>query len=172
MEALINILHENSMVTDKQYGRLMNELAETKTNSEQEQAQLAEKLAETTKTSEIEVSTQGGLTLKTRDGQFSTKVGGRVQVDAATYGGSPNMGDGSDIHRARLYLSGQLYRDWGYKLEYEFDNSSITDAYIAYEGFEGYQLMVGNFKDPFSLDYMISANNTMIMERVITVVFN
>ncbi|HAO26261.1 MAG TPA: porin, partial [Methylophaga sp.] len=172
LETLINMLHENGMVTDEQYGRLMDELAENKKTNEQQQAELDEKLAEATKPSDVEISTNGGLTLKTRDGQFSTKVGGRVQVDAATYGGSPDMGDGTDIRRARLYLSGTLYRDWGYKLEYEFDNDSITDAFISYNGFENYQIMVGNFKDPFSLDYMISANNTMFMERALPTAFN
>ncbi|THF71798.1 MAG: porin [Methylophaga nitratireducenticrescens] len=172
LETLINMLHENGMVTDAQYGRLMEELAANKTTQAQEKAEIDEKLAEATKPSDVEISTQGGLTLKTRDGQFSTKVGGRVQVDAATYGGSPDMGDGTDIRRARLYLSGTLYRDWGYKLEYEFDNSSITDAFISYDGFENYQIMVGNFKDPFSLDYMISANNTMFMERALPTAFN
>lgn len=172
LETLINMLHENGMVTDEQYGRLMDELTENKQAKAQEKAEIDEKLAEATKPSDIEVSTQGGLTLKTRDGQFSTKVGGRLQVDAAAYGGSPDMGDGTDIRRARLYLSGTLYRDWGYKLEYEFDNSSITDAFISYDGFENYQIMVGNFKDPFSLDYMISANNTMFMERALPTAFN
>ncbi|AFI83658.1 OprO/OprP family phosphate-selective porin [Methylophaga nitratireducenticrescens] len=172
LETLINMLHENGMVTDEQYGRLMNELAENKASNEQQKAELDEKLADATKPSDVEISTNGGLTLKTRDGQFSTKVGGRLQVDAATYGGSPDMGDGTDIRRARLYLAGTLYRDWGYKLEYEFDNDSITDAFITYNGFENYQIMAGNFKDPFSLDYMISANNTMFMERALPTAFN
>ena len=104
LETLINMLHENGMVTDEQYGRLMDELAENKAANEQEKAKLDEKLADATKPSDIEISTQGGLTLKSRDGQFSTKIGGRLQVDAATYGGSPDMGDGTDIRRARLYL--------------------------------------------------------------------
>lgn len=172
LETLINMLHENGMVTDEQYGRLMDELATNKAASEQEKAAIDEKLAEATKPSDVEISTQGGLTLKTRDGQFSTKVGGRLQVDAATYGGSPDMGDGTDIRRARLYLSGTLFRDWGYKLEYEFDNSSITDAFITYDGFENYQITVGNFKDPFSLDFMIGANSTMFMERALPTAFN
>ena len=172
LETLINMLHENGMVTDEQYGRLMGELAENKATKEQEKAEIDEKLAEATKPSDIEISTNGGLSLKTRDGQFSTKVGGRLQVDAAAYGGSPDMGDGTDIRRARLYIAGQLYRDWGYKLEYEFDNDSITDAFISYNGFENYQIMAGNFKDPFTLDYMTSANNTMFMERALPTAFN
>lgn len=172
LETLINMLHENGMVTDEQYGRLMDELAENKAANEQEKAKLDEKLADATKPSDIEISTQGGLTLKSRDGQFSTKIGGRLQVDAATYGGSPDMGDGTDIRRARLYLAGQLYRDWGYKLEYEFDNSSITDALISYSGFENYEITVGNFKDPFSLEYLVSANNTTFMERALPAAFN
>ena len=91
LETLINMLHENGMVTDEQYGRLMGELAENKATKEQEKAEIDEKLAEATKPSDIEISTNGGLSLKTRDGQFSTKVGGRLQVDAAAYGGSPDL---------------------------------------------------------------------------------
>lgn len=168
IETLINMLHENGMVSDDQYGRLMDELKQNQTQAAAEKAEVDEKLAEATKPSDVEITTNGGLNIKTRDGKFATKLGGRVQADAAAYGGEPDMGDGTDIRRARLYLQGTMYHDWGYKLQYDFvdtGSNGIKDAYLSYNGFDNLELKVGNFKDPFSLQEQTSSNHISFMER-------
>jgi len=170
IETLINMLHENGMVNDAQFGRLQAELKENKSTANQEKQQVQQQLAEATKPSDVEVKVKGGVTVKTRDGKFSTKIGGRVQADAATYSGQPEIGDGTEIRRARIYLSGTMYDDWGYKLEYDFagtgaNGKGITDAFVTYNGFDDLEIKVGNMKDPFSLEQQESANSLMFMER-------
>lgn len=170
IETLINMLHENGMVSDDQYGRLMDELKQNQTQAAEDKAEVEQKLAEATKPSDVEITTNGGLTVKTRDGKFQTKLGGRVQADAATYSGDPELGNGTEIRRARLYLDGVMYHDWAYKLEYDFANTGsngkgIADAYLSYNGFDNLQIKVGNFKDPFSLQEQTSSNHITFMER-------
>ena len=176
IETLINMLHENGMVNDAQYGRLQAELKQNQVQAAEKQTSIDNQLAEATKASDVEVKVKGGVTVKTRDGKFSTKLGGRVQADAATYGGQPNMGDGTEIRRARLYLEGTMYSDWGYKLQYDFASTGasgkgIADAYIDYNGFDDLQLRVGNFKDPFSLQEQTSSKFVMFTERALPSAF-
>jgi phosphate-selective porin OprO/OprP len=170
IETLINMLHENGMVNDAQYGRLIAELEQNTAQATAKQVELESKLAEATKPSDVEVQVKGGVTVKTRDGAFSTKIGGRVQADAATYGGDPEIGDGTEIRRARLYVQGTMYHDWGFKLQYDFastgsNGKGIADAFITYNGFDDLQIKVGNFKDPFSLEQQTSSKFVMFTER-------
>lgn len=175
IETLINVLHENGTVSDEQYGRLMAELKQNQSQAAAEKAQVDEKLAEATKPSDVEVSTNGGLKIQTRDGKFATKLGGRVQADAAAYGGAPEMGDGTEIRRARLYLQGTMYYDWGFKLQYDFVDdgaSGIKDAYLSYNGFDKLELKAGNFKDPFSLQEQTSSKFVTFTERALPSAFS
>lgn len=168
IETLINMLHENGMVSEAQYGRLMAELEQNNTQAAEEKADVEKKLAEATKPSDVEVTIDKGINIKTRDEKFTTKIGGRVQADAAAYGGQPDMGDGTEIRRARLYLQGTMYKDWGYKLQYDFidtGSAGIKDAYLTYTGFDNLELKAGNFKDPFSLQEQTSSKFISFMER-------
>ncbi|MDT8371141.1 MAG: porin [Gammaproteobacteria bacterium] len=176
IETLITMLHENGMVSDEQYGRLVAELEQNKAQSVEKDTKIQAQLTEATKPSDVEVKVKGGVTVKTRDGKFSTKLGGRLQADAATYSDDPEMGDGTEIRRARLYLEGTMYSDWGYKLQYDFastgaNGKGIADAYIDYNGFDDLQLRVGNFKDPFSLQEQTSSKFTSFTERALPSAF-
>jgi phosphate-selective porin OprO/OprP len=177
IETLITMLHENGMVNDAQYGRLQAELKQNQSTASQDKQQVQEQLAEATKPSDVEVQVKGGVTIKTRDGKFSTKIGGRVQADAATYSGDLEIGDGTEIRRARMYLNGVMYTDWAYKLEYDFANTNsngsngIADAFVAYNGFDDLEIKVGHFKDPFSLEQQTSSNNVSFTERSLASAF-
>lgn len=175
IETLINMLHENGMVSEEQYGRLIAELNQNKAQQAEEKAQVEQKLAEATKPSDVEVTIDKGINFKTRDGKFSSKIGGRVQADAAAYGGDPELGDGTEIRRARLYIQGAMYNDWGYKLQYDFVDSGskgIKDAYLSYNGFDDLELKAGNFKDPFSLQEQTSSKFVSFTERALPSAFS
>ena len=89
---------------------------------------------------EIKVATKGQpkITMKDKfmvesgDGDFSLRVGGRIQVEAATYSEDTRRhNDGTEMRRVRLFVKGALWKAWKYKLEYDFvntGNSGITDA--------------------------------------------
>lgn len=177
IETLIDMLHENGMVSDEQYSRLQAELKQNQLSATQEKQEVQRQLAEAATPSDVEVKVKGGITVKTQDGEFSTKLGGRLQADAATYSGSPEMGDGTEIRRARLYLQGTMYYDWGYKLQYDFastggNGKGIADAYLSYNGFDDLQIKVGNFKDPFSLQEQTSSKFTLFTERSLPAAFS
>lgn len=170
IETLITMLHENGMVSDEQYGRLRAELEQNQQQVKTQQQKIETKLAEATKPDDVELKVKGGIAVKTRDGEFEAKLGGRLQIDGATYSGEPELGDGTEIRRARLYLKGKMYQDWGYKLEYDFANSGanakgIADAFVTYSGFDNLEIMAGNFRDPFGLDTKTSTNNVTFTER-------
>ena len=177
IETLIEMLHQNGTVNDEQYGRLLSELKQNQVVQQQQQV-LNAKLVEATKPSDVEVQINGGgLALKTRDGAFTTKIGGRLQLDAASYSGRPEMGDGTEVRRAYLTLQGTMYDDWGYRLQYNFantgsDGKGILDAYIDYKGFDYVDLRVGNFKEPFTLHEATSDNFVTFMERGLLAAFS
>ncbi len=168
---LINMLHENGMVSDQQYARLMDEIRSGKVQQEEEKQAFQKQLDEA---SAVKVSVnEGGLQIKSRDGAFSAKVGGRMQADGAWHhDDGSNMGDGSKIRRARLYLKGRLFHDWFYKFEYDFagtgdTNNGITDIWLGYSGFDALSIKFGHFRDPFMLQDQISDNNTQFTERAL-----
>jgi len=174
LETLIKILHENGTVDDAQYGRLMDEIkaGAVKTQTEKKLPQV-----QSEKTNDVKLKIdQGGLQLATEDGEFAVKIGGRIQVDSAWYDEDGTaMGNGTEIRRARLYLQGKMYRDWGYKLQYDFTGSGrggIKDAFLSYNGFENIELKAGNFKDPFMLQEQTSSKHITFTERSLVDAFS
>jgi phosphate-selective porin OprO/OprP len=103
------------------------------------------------------------------------KIGGRIQTDAALYFADHGRhGDGSEARRARIALEGELPEQWNYKLEYDFTTSGIAgiqDAFLEYGGFNPVSIRVGHFKEPFSLQNLTGANNTLFMERALPQAF-
>lgn len=174
LETLINMLHENGTVSDEQYGRLMEEI---KAGSEKAVTEKKEVQAQLDKATDVEFKLdKGGIQAKTRDGEFDVKIGGRVQVDAAWYDeDEPEMGNGTEIRRARLYIQGKMFNDWGYKLQYDFTGSGrggIKDAFLSYKGFKHVELKAGNFKDPFMLQEQTSSKYTTFTERSLADAFS
>ena len=71
--------------------------------------------------SDVKVTTKGGLKVETSDGQFSFQPFGRLHYDAAWYDqDKSHMGDGSQLRRARLGMTGKMFGDWQYKVEADF----------------------------------------------------
>lgn len=78
--------------------------------------------------------TKGGITIKTDDGRFEAKIGGRIHLDLVSLDGdgSPVYAEegGAYFRRARLTLSGKAY-GWDYKFENDFaDNEAATDCTV------------------------------------------
>ncbi len=173
LEILINMLHENGTVSDAQYGRLM---AEIKAGFEQAAVEQQQLQAQLDKANNVEIKIDRGIKIKTSDGAFEAKIGGRVQADTAWYDeDNIGMGDGTEIRRARLYIEGKMFHDWGYKLQYDFTGtgkSGIKDALLTYNGFEHIELKAGNFKDPFMLQEQTSSKYVTFTERALPDAFS
>ena len=115
------------------------------------------------------ITTNGKFEVESPEGDFSFRVGGRIQVDAATYNEDRlRHNDGTEFRRVRLFASGKLWRAWAYKLQYDFTATGVNgiqDAFIDYKGFKRWSIRAGHFKEPFSLQNMTSSKYIRFMER-------
>lgn len=123
-----------------------------------------------------------GVKWESADGNFNLKLNGRVQLDSQvnlnqsavatpTSGTTNQMGDGTSIRRARLSAEGVMFKEWGYKFEYDFTRGNgstaggVTDAFVAWNGYAPVTALVGQFKEPISLEESTSDIQTSFIER-------
>lgn len=125
----------------------------------------------TTDGADIVINTKSGLEVKTVDGQYAFKLGGRIQADYNDYDGVINAvpgEDGSDafFRRARLEIKGHA-REWSYLVSYNLTGSgSIDQLNTTYTGWGKLaNLTVGQQKENFGLDDTGSSNWTVGIER-------
>ncbi|MFT6283894.1 MAG: phosphate-selective porin OprO/OprP [Arenicella sp.] len=123
----------------------------------------------TTDGDDLVVSINGPIEIKTSDGNYSAKLGGRIQWDY-NYAELNGVADEDDfsIRRARLYLSGHV-NDWSYKVQFNVGNGNggtHEDLYIRYNGW-GKQAVVtvGNQNEPFGLEQLESSKDISYLER-------
>ena len=131
--------------------------------------------------------TKGGITLKTDDGRFEAKIGGRIHLDFASLDSddSPTYAEdgGAYFRRARLTLTGKAY-GWEYKFENDFADAeaatscdaldptdcetvgtnSFRDMYIA-TSLLGGKVTIGQFKPLRGMEEMTSSNEITMVER-------
>lgn len=110
--------------------------------------------------------TPGKLEVKSADGNFSASVGGNLQLDAYTVNAGKYSSDGMAFRRARLILSGTLYRNWSYAVQVDFagQKASIPSAYIAYAFAPQTVLYAGYPAEPFGMRNSMSNTSTLFME--------
>lgn len=115
---------------------------------------------------ETEVKTKGGIEVKS--GDFSMKIGGRIMLDYVSPSeDQTELGSNLFFRRARLEFEGRMFKDWEYKAEYDFAENTVAakDLYVTYTGFEGSEILVGQFKQFFSLEELSSSKGIAFMER-------
>lgn len=117
----------------------------------------------------MNVSWKSGLNFATPDNRIQLKLSGRVHNDWF-FGDVDNADapDGVRFRRAWLTLSGQLYEDLKFKWQYDFSGDGKAkwkDVYAQYTGLEWATITIGQFKEPFSLEEMVSANALTFLER-------
>ncbi|MCS3904635.1 phosphate-selective porin OprO/OprP [Methylohalomonas lacus] len=179
---LLNALHENGTIDEETY-RAIRQVAERDERQQNNQArevtraEVQKQVAEQTRKAEQRASRDKQPTINTRgkfevtsaDEDFSFRVGGRIQADAAIHDQDlADHGNGSEIRRGRLFASGTLWRVWDYKFQYDFTGSAsggIADAYLAYNAPAGVRVQGGHFKEPFSLQNMTSSKYINFIER-------
>lgn len=105
----------------------------------------------------------GGLEVKTDDGKF--RVGGRIMLDLAVHNEDKSqMNNGTEFRRARLFMKGTVFKDWGFKAQYDFaeDTLATKDLYIKYKPLG---ITIGQFKQPLSLEELTSSKYITFIER-------
>jgi phosphate-selective porin OprO/OprP len=101
------------------------------------------------------------------------KVGAKLAIDGAAFwtsGSLPDIHDGFEVRRARVYTIGDL--DLVLALFYKLEVSVIHNQAVAEENYLGVKnvpllqsITVGNIKTPFSLGKVASFGNLTFMER-------
>ena len=117
-----------------------------------------------------------GFEVKSKDGNFKTKLGGRLQVDSqvnsndANGPNGTNLANGVGIRRGRIYTEGSVYKDYEYRFEYDFARNNggtqgITDAYLKYVAFKPFALTIGQQNEGKSMESVMSNNYLTFIER-------
>jgi len=114
---------------------------------------------------EVKVSTKGGL--KVSSGDYKFQFGGRIMYD---YNKSEKNGvtdeDDFDLRRGRLYVKGNIAKDWAFKSQFNIDGSGAEDLYLRYTGWgKGANVTIGNQKMPFGLEQLTSSKDISVLER-------
>jgi phosphate-selective porin OprO/OprP len=101
------------------------------------------------------------------------KVGGTLAIDGAAFstsGSLPDIDDGFEVRRARVYTIGEL--DLVLPLFYKLEISVIRNQAVAEENYLGVKnvpllqsITAGNMKTPFSLESRASFSNRTFMEE-------
>jgi len=119
----------------------------------------------TANASDVEVSTKGGL--KVKSGDYKFQLGGRIMYD---YNKSEENGetdeDDFNLRRGRIYVKGAIGNDWEFKSQFNTNGGGVEDLYIKYKGWgKGANLTIGNQKMPFGLEELTSSKDISVLER-------
>ena len=163
---LLRVLKTNGVINQTQYERLLREANSTGAET------TATKKDKKKQKTQTKVETNGGLKVKSADGDFEFELGGELWIDAASYQEDVEpLGSGTELRRARVSLAGKVFKDWVYATEYDFggNEAEVKDAYLQYDGFNTLSIRVGNYKEPFSLEEQTSGKAITFMERALPV---
>jgi len=155
---------------------LENELRQLKAQVQASDAKVEELEAKTGDLDDLPIFDGKKLMISSRDGKYSIRFGGRVQIDAQIADDddldpSHGLDAGIEFRRVRLFAEGKLDGVWKYKVQLNFDEEdeavNFEDVYIAYTGFKPAQIKLGHFKEPFSLEELTSSKYITFMERAL-----
>jgi phosphate-selective porin OprO/OprP len=133
-----------------------------------EQVSTVKELVQKEEAKTIEAVYDDGIHIRTRDKSFDARIGGLIQADYVTFGSHYPIKSDFDIRRARILLTSRLFEYFNYKLEAELEGASsshLVDAYMNFSYFPAFQPQVGQFKEPFSLENLISDKDLPFTER-------
>ena len=168
VEQLLDLLRDQGDISDEQHSELLDKAR--KEEAARGTAKTEPKAAVTGPTVTVNYD---GLKVRSEDGRFKFRLGGRVQADWSVFDQDQTpLGDGLELRRARLKAQGTMYQNFAYKLEANFEtngDTNVTDGWISYKGFEplGHPLILtaGHQKVPFSQQSMTSSNWQVFQER-------
>lgn len=121
-------------------------------------------------------TTKGGFEIKSEDGNFSAKLGGRIHFDGNyvieedDLGAADKQNSTSDFRRARLSVSGKAY-DWSYLFENDFagqgsgSGSGFREMWIGRNVLGKNMLRIGQAKPFRGMEEQTSSNDITFMER-------
>lgn len=113
---------------------------------------------------------EGLVKFATKDKKVSFRVGGRLVMDGAHYlDDYTDRGSGARITSARLRVISQIGEDLDFKLDYDFADQMLKDAFIRWHTNKNGFLRAGNFAEPFSAENIQSTFDYPFINKSATV---
>lgn len=126
-------------------------------------------------------TTKGGFQIKSEDGNFEAKLGGRIHFDGNFYTSEKDLGSATAqdsnsqffFRRARITIEGRAY-DYTYKFENDFassgdaaakTNEGIREMWIGRQVMGSQNLRLGQAKPYRGMEELTSSNEITFMER-------
>ena len=161
LEELLKTMQQQRAEQDRQLEILTKELV----GIENQMTQKANK-AEDERKSKPVVQAENGFAIKSADGQNEIKFSGRVQAEYRTYAKADSQNaDTWDLRRAYLTLSGNMYKDYDFKVSGDFAQQNndipttskttktiLDEAYFGINWWKEARLRFGQFQMPFGLE--------------------
>jgi phosphate-selective porin OprO/OprP len=180
----LDLLLQKGIITQQEYNTKIEAHKDKQENQEFNRARIDKDLRENfnyrfARANDGSV-TENGIGLKSKDGNNTIQLTGRVHMDYRHY--TPDYGTSqttdayqnlAEIRRARFGVRGQFQKDFKYEIVGNFGNdvgasstSTLMDvAWVNYAANPEMQFQFGLFKMPFSLEQLTSSNNIDFMER-------
>ena len=180
----LNILREKNIITQQEYNTKLKAYEEKEENKKFAEQRIDKDVSDSVKYRQVRANDgsvmENGIGLKSKDGNNTIQLTGRVNMDYRYY--TPDYGTGqttdsyqnlAEIRRARFGVRGQFQKDFKYEIIGNFGNdvgasstSTLMDvAWVNYAANPEMQFQFGLFKMPFSLEQLTSSNNIDFMER-------
>jgi phosphate-selective porin OprO/OprP len=123
----------------------------------------------------IDATFDNGLKFKSAGGDLEAHVGGRLLTQGRFSNDRPDSStsgpDSFFIRQARMETSGKFYKQFEFKVQVDFPTGTSTtsgtlqDTYVGWVPFPEFNLRVGQFKEPFSLQETMSTRFIDFIER-------
>jgi len=180
----LSILREKGILTQQEYDAKLKAYEDKEENKRFVEQRIDRDVSESNKYRLARVNdgsvTENGIGLKSKDGNNTIQLTGRLHMDYRQY--SPSYGAGqttdsyqdvAELRRARFGVRGQFQKDFKYEFVANFGNdvgmaattSTMDVAWVNYAANPELQFQFGLFKMPFSLEQLQSSNNIDFMER-------
>ncbi len=114
-----------------------------------------------------------GHKIESKEKGHKLKFGGRLQADFQFADVDEQVAteeDGFEFRRARLFMSGTVYGNVEFKVQYDFagGDADFKDAWLALKQDWG-KIKIGHFKEHFSLEELTSSKYISFLERSLPV---
>ena len=158
-EELLRTLHEEGQLSDEAYKKL--------------EKRLRKELKRKGGPKAWEFRWENGLRFSRNDGRHKFKIATQFQNDWALIDPDGEVGNGksesgTEFRRARVALSGKLYDRFGFNVKVDFSDGSaeLKGVWVSVEDLGPLgTLTIGQFKEPFSLEFQTSSKYITFMER-------
>ena len=161
-KSLADILKDKGVLTEEDYQQV-------KTMEESQKAEEAKKAAAEKPSGLPVAGYQKGFFLQSPDGKYKLSLNGYVQPQLRLFQDNTSQDNQFYIRRARLSLTGYYGKDWQGRVEGDFstpsDGKFLKYAYLNWSHFQDAQIRVGQFKAPFSREYLTSSADIDTIER-------